>query len=156
MEEDSNPDRANIAENAQPDGSEEKPAADDYREKYLYLLAEFDNYKKSLDKQFIEAGKLIKEKIIFDMIKVLDDFESVMKTNNDKDIESLMKALYSVLSSYGLTKMNTVGQDYSPDIAEVVATEGLKDKTGKIIEEIQTGYKLNDRIIRYPKVKIGV
>jgi molecular chaperone GrpE len=128
----------------------------EYREKYLYLLAEFDNYRKTLDKQLIESERLIREKIIFDMIKVLDDFDNVMKNNKDKDIEALMKSIYSVLKSYGLTKMDIVGKDYSPDIAEAIATESIKEEAGKIIEEIQTGYKLNDRIIRYPKVKIAI
>lgn len=128
----------------------------EYREKYLYLLAEFDNYRKTLDKQLIESERLIREKIISDMIKVLDDFDNVMKNNKDKDIEALMKSIYSVLKSYGLTKMDIVGKDYSPDIAEAIATESIKEEAGKIIEEIQTGYKLNDRIIRYPKVKIAI
>ncbi|MCL5009950.1 MAG: nucleotide exchange factor GrpE [Candidatus Parvarchaeota archaeon] len=128
----------------------------EYKEKYLYLLAEFDNYRKSLDKQIVEEKKLIREKIILDLLKVLDDFDNVMKTDKDDKIELLMKSLYNTLKSYGLSRMEVIGQDYSPEIAEAVATENIKDKTGKIIEEIQPGYKLNDKVIRYPKVKIGV
>ena len=61
-----------------------------------------------------------------------------------------------MLSHYGLEEMEVVGKDFSSDIAEAVATEEGGEGKGKIIEEVQKGYKLNGKIIRYPKVKISV
>lgn len=143
------------------DNDQQKPdsvAAEekDIKEKYLYLLAEVENYKKAKEKEVADFSRLITERIMSDMLKVLDDFESVMTGTKDEKVESLYKSLFSVLESYGLSKMDVEGKDYSPEIAEAVATEKSPDKVGKIISIIQTGYKLRDRIIRYPKVKIGV
>ncbi|EFD92431.1 MAG: GrpE protein [Candidatus Parvarchaeum acidophilus ARMAN-5] len=129
---------------------------EDYKSKYLYLLAEVDNYKKSKDKEIIEYIKYSNEKIILDILKVLDDFDSVLKQGEDKKVEALYKALFSILARYGLEKMDVRGEEFSSDIAEAVATEENSEKKDKIIEEVQKGYKLNGKIIRYPKVKIGI
>ncbi|MCL4400606.1 nucleotide exchange factor GrpE [Candidatus Parvarchaeota archaeon] len=129
---------------------------EDYKAKYLYLLAEIDNYRKARDKESTDYAKFASEKIMLSMLKILDDFESVMKVDNDAKIEVLFKSLNAVLSSNGLQKMDVIGKDYSPDIAEAVITEPTKEGAGKILEEIQSGYTLNGKIIRYPKVKISV
>ena len=149
-------DKEEIKQETENPEKQKDETEEDYKTKYLYLLAEVDNYKKNKEKELVEYIKYSNEKLIHDLLKVLDDFESVMKTNKDKEIEALMKSLYGVLKAYGLTRMDVIGHDYSPDIAEVVVTEDIKDKAGKIIEEIQPGYQLNGRIIRYPKVKIAV
>ncbi len=128
----------------------------DYKERYLYLLAEVDNYKKSKEKELFEYVKYSNEQLITDILKVLDDFDSVLKQDKDEKVESLYRSLFSVLSKYGLEKMEVVGEVFSSDIAEAVATEEASEKKGKIIEEVQKGYKLNGKIIRYPKVKIGI
>ena len=91
-----------------------------------------------------------------DMLKVLDDFDSVLKQGRDEKVEALYKVMLSVLSHYGLEAMNVIGKDFSPDIAEAVATEESQENKGKITEEVQKGYKLNGKVIRYPKVKIIV
>ena len=136
--------------------TEEKIEDADYKNKYLYLLAEFDNYRKNREKEESQFIKLSNEKIMNDLLKVLDDFESVMKSDDNAIIKSLFNSLYFCLSNNGLSRMNVLGLDYSSDIAEVVITEQSDKQKGKIIEEVQAGYKLFDKIIRYPKVKIGV
>jgi Molecular chaperone GrpE (heat shock protein) len=93
---------------------------------------------------------------MLDMLKILDDFESVLKNEKNGAIEALFRSLTSLLSSYGLERMNVVGENYSPDLAEVVYTEKSELAQGKITEEVQAGYRLNGKIIRYPKVKIAV
>lgn len=147
-----------IKEQPSDDKSESNPNAEeeDYKSKYLYLLAETDNYRKAKDKELTEHVRFASEKLIIDMLKILDDFESVMKSDKDAKIASLFKSIKSILNSYGLQKMDVVGKEYSPDIAEAVLTEKVSEGPGKILEEVQTGYILNGKIIRYPKVKIAV
>ncbi|MEM0142999.1 MAG: nucleotide exchange factor GrpE [Candidatus Parvarchaeum sp.] len=129
---------------------------DDYKSKYLYLLAEVDNYKKSKEKELVEYIKYSNERLITDLLKVLDDFDSILKQEKDEKVQSLYRSLFSVLSNYGLEEMDVIGKDFSSNIAEAVATEENKEEKGKIIEEVQKGYKLNGKIIRYPKVKISI
>ena len=136
--------------------NQEEQKEEDYKSKYLYLLAEVDNYKKSKEKEIVEYIKYSNERLILDMLKVLDDFDSILKQDQDEKVKALYKALLSVLSHYGLEEMEVVGKDFSSDIAEAVATEEGGEGKGKIIEEVQKGYKLNGKIIRYPKVKINV
>ena len=138
------------------DEKQEEQNEEDYKSKYMYLLAEVDNYKKSKEKELVEYIKYSNERLIIDLLKVLDDFESVLKQDKDEKVQALYKALISVLSHYGLEQMEVLGRDFSSDIAEAVATEESKEEKGKIIEEVQKGYKLNGKIIRYPKVKISV
>ncbi len=128
----------------------------DYKSKYLYLLAEIENYKKTKDRELLGYISYSNEKLMLDMLKILDDFESVLKNEKNGAIEALFRSLTSLLSSYGLERMNVVGENYSPDLAEVVYTEKSELAQGKITEEVQAGYRLNGKIIRYPKVKIAV
>ena len=137
-------------------GKQEEQNEEDYKSKYMYLLAEVDNYKKSKEKELVEYVRYSNERLIIDLLKVLDDFESVLKQDKDEKVQALYKALISVLSHYGLEQMEVLGRDFSSDIAEAVATEESKEEKGKIIEEVQKGYKLNGKIIRYPKVKISI
>ncbi len=145
-----------MAEKDKTTDSHEDKEQEDYKSKYLYLLAEMDNYRKTKDKESAQSSRYASEKLITDLLKVLDDFESVMKMDKDEKIAVLFKSLYSVLSSYGLQKMEVLGKDYTPELAEAVATEKVQEGAGKIIEEIQAGYTLNGKVIRYPKVKISI
>jgi len=129
---------------------------EDYKTKYLYLLAEMDNYRKLKEKEKEQYLNYSNEQLIKSLLKVLDDFESIMKVDKDEKIKLLYEDLMSVLSSNGLSKLEVVGKQFSPDIAEAVETVQDETKKGLILEEIQSGYKLNGKIIRYPKVKVAV
>ncbi len=129
---------------------------EDYKTKYLYLLAEMDNYRKLKEKEKEQYLNYSNEQLIKSLLKVLDDFESIMKVDKDEKIKLLYEDLMSVLSSNGLSKLEVVGKQFSPDIAEAVETIQDETKKGLILEEIQSGYKLNGKIIRYPKVKVAV
>ncbi len=129
---------------------------EDYKSKYLYLVAEVENYKKAKDREISDYIRNSNEKFMLNMLKVLDDFESVLKIKKDDDLNALFRSLNSLLSSYGLERMNVVGEEYSPDIAEAILTGKSEDGPGKIIEEIQSGYKLNGKVLRYPKVKVSI
>lgn len=140
-----------MEENQNNDQQEE-----DYKSKYLYLLAEMDNYRKLKEREKEQYLSYSNEQLIKSLLKVLDDFESIMKVDKDDKIKMLYDSLMSVLSANGLSKLDVVGKEFSPDIAEVVETEQNSEKKGLILEEIQSGYKLNDKIIRYPKVRVAV
>ena len=129
---------------------------EDYKTKYLYLLAEMDNYRKLKEKEKEQYLNYSNEQLIKSLLKVLDDFESIMKVDKDEKIKLLYEDLMSVLSSNGLSKLEVVCKQFSPDISEVVETVQDETKKGLILEEIQSGYKLNGKIIRYPKVKVAV
>ena len=157
MTEDNNVnDKEEIKQETENPEKQKDETEEDYKTKYLYLLAEVDNYKKNKEKELVEYIKYSNEKLIMDMLKVLDDFDSVLKQGRDEQVEALYKVMLSVLSHYGLEAMNVIGKDFSPDIAEAVATEESQENKGKITEEVQKGYKLNGKVIRYPKVKIIV
>jgi molecular chaperone GrpE len=149
-----------IKNNEYVDSEDEKESfgngAEDYKTRYLYLLAEIDNYKKSKEKEITEYIKYSNEKLISDLLKLMDDFDSVLKQESDEKVVSLYKSLLSILFKYGLEKMDVVGKEFSSDIAEAITTEENDENKGKIMEEVQKGYKLNGKIIRYPKVKIGI
>ena len=114
-------DNSNAAQDLNVENKEEQND-EDYKNKYLYLLAEVDNYKKSKEKELVEYIKYSNEKLISDMLKVLDDFDSVLKQDKDEKIIALRKAFVSVLSYYGLEEMEVVGKEFSSDIAEAVAS----------------------------------
>ncbi len=147
-------DKQNSSDNKEEQNTENNK--EDYKEKYLYLLAEFDNYRKAQQREIEKYIKLSNEKFMVDLLKVLDDFDSVMKVDQDDKIKLLYNSLYSVLKKYGLEKIEIKGKDFDPSIAEAVDTVKDEANKGKIIDEIQSGYKLNEKIIRYPKVRVGV
>ncbi|MGC8516600.1 MAG: nucleotide exchange factor GrpE [Candidatus Acidifodinimicrobium sp.] len=130
---------------------------EDYKSKYLYLLAEMDNYRKIRDKEREQYSKFSNEVLMTALLKVLDDFESVLRAGEDEKVKLLYNSLINTLSSFGLKRLQVIGAKFSPDIAESVSTEEVEEgKKGLVLEEIQAGYELNGKIIRYPKVKVGI
>ncbi|MBE5730007.1 nucleotide exchange factor GrpE [Candidatus Parvarchaeota archaeon] len=139
------------------ESKEENNSPEDYKSKYLYLLAEMDNYRKIRDKERDQYSKFSNEVLMTALLKVLDDFDSVLKAGEDEKVKLMQNSLMSTLSSFGLKRLQVVGTKFSPDIAESVSTEEVEeDKKGLILEEIQAGYELNGKVIRYPKVKVGI
>jgi molecular chaperone GrpE len=139
------------------ESKEENNSPEDYKSKYLYLLAEMDNYRKIRDKERDQYSKFSNEVLMTALLKVLDDFDSVLKAGEEEKVKLMQNSLMSTLSSFGLKRLQVVGTKFSPNIAESVSTEEVEeDKKGLILEEIQAGYELNGKVIRYPKVKVGI
>jgi len=133
------------------------------KDKFIRKVAEFENFKKRSGKERIELIQTAGKEVIVDMLEVLDDCERAekqMSTLDDKAKEGVMlvfNKLKSLLATKGLKPMETINKDFNPDIHEAITeipapTENLK---GKVIDEIQKGYYLNDKIIRYAKVVVG-
>jgi len=134
-------------------------------DKYLRLVAEFDNFRKRNAKERIELIKNAGEDVIKSLLDVVDDSERAakqMETTEDvalikEGISLVFSKLKSVLQSKGLKPMESKGQDFDTELHEAITevpapAEELK---GKVIDEIQKGYYLNDKIIRHAKVVVG-
>ncbi len=133
------------------------------KDKYIRKVAEFENFKKRSLKERMDLIQTAGKEVIVDLLEVLDDCERAekqMSTLDDKAKEGVMlvfNKLKSLLTAKGLKPMETINEEFNPDIHEAITeipapTEELK---GKVIAEIQKGYYLNDKIIRYAKVVVG-
>ena len=138
---------------------------EEQKDKYLRLSAEFDNYRKRTMKEKAELIKNGGEKAISAILPILDDLEraleNMQKSDNIKAIHEGIDLIYQKflknLNQEGLEKMNPVGEAFDTDYHEAVALvpapeEGQK---GKILDCVQTGYKLNDKVIRHAKVVVA-
>jgi len=136
------------------------------KDKFLRLFAEFENYKKRTNKERIDLFKTASQDVIISMLPVLDDFERALNhIEEDKEAEDLRKGvlliyqkLLSTLEQKGLSVVKVdKGDMFNADDHEAITqipapTDDLK---GKIIDVIEKGYKLGDKVIRFPKVVIG-
>ncbi len=133
------------------------------KDKYLRTLAEFDNYKKRTLKEKAELILNGGEKTVKAVLPVLDDFERALKDKSDdpkaiKDgITMIFNKFVKTLESLGVKKIDTTDKDFDTDFHEAVAmVPGMgDDKKGKVIDCVQTGYTLNDKVIRHAKVAVG-
>lgn len=134
------------------------------KDKYLRQVAEFENYKRRTSKERMEMFQTAGKDIIVSLLDVLDDTlraEQQMKTSEDlqqiKEGNNLVfSKLKSVLSQKGLKAMDTVGEDFDVEKHEAITEiEVPEEQKGKVIDEVQKGYLLNDKIIRFAKVVVG-
>lgn len=156
-----------------PDGKdiglteEEKLKAEvaEWQNKHLRLYAEFDNFKRRTSKERLELLQIAGKDVIVDMLPVLDDFERAQKSmETATDIEAVKEGvklvhhkLKNILSNKGLKEMDAKGKVFNADVHEGITnipapTDDLK---GKVIDELEKGYYLNDKVIRFAKVIIG-
>ncbi|WP_091492270.1 nucleotide exchange factor GrpE [Flavobacterium phragmitis] len=135
------------------------------KDKFLRLFAEFENYKKRTSKERLELFKTANQEVLLAMLPVLDDFDRATVEINKSDDENLKKGvelihekLKSTLVSKGLEQVEIqAGDAFNADIAEAITQiPAPSDKLkGKIVDVIEKGYKLGDKIIRFPKVVVG-
>ena len=133
------------------------------KDKYLRTVAEFDNYKKRTLKEKAELLLNGSEKAISSILPILDDFERAIadKTEDPTAMKEGFMLIYNkfvkTLETLGVKKIETEGKDFDVDFHEAVAlVPGMgDDKKGKVIDCMQTGYKLNDKVIRHAKVAVG-
>jgi molecular chaperone GrpE len=134
-------------------------------DKYLRLFAEFDNFRRRTVKEREEARKMEGKDVITALLPVLDDFERALKaTENATEVAPVREGvmliqnkLKNALNQKGLQPMESIGQPFDADLHEAITnipapTEDLK---GKVIDEMEKGYYLNDKVIRFAKVIVG-
>lgn len=144
---------------------ETKKNIEEQRDKYLRLSAEFDNYRKRTMKEKAELIKNGGEKAITAILPVLDDLERAVKATDASDetkviregIELIYNKFLKVLAQEGLQKIETENQEFNTDFHEAIALvpDPSEDKKGKILDCVQTGYTLNDKVIRHAKVVVA-
>lgn len=140
-----------------------KKEVEQYKDKYLRAIAEFDNYRKRTLKEKAELLLNGSEKAVCAFLPILDDFERAIadKTEDVNAIKEGMQIIFNkfnkTLESLGVKKIETEGKDFDVDFHEAVAmVPGMgDDKKGKVIDCVQTGYQLNDKVIRHAKVAVG-
>lgn len=140
-----------------------KKEVEQYKDKYLRAVAEFDNYRKRTLKEKAELLLNGSEKAVCAFLPILDDFERAIadKTEEVNAIKEGMQIIFNkfnkTLESLGVKKIETEGKDFDVDFHEAVAmVPGMgDDKKGKVIDCVQTGYQLNDKVIRHAKVAVG-
>lgn len=135
------------------------------KDKYLRLFADFDNYKKRNAKERLELLNTAGKDIILSIIPTLDDLDrAIASAETATDINSVKEGfvlvknkLFSSLSQKGLKPMESIGEEFNPDKQEALTKipAPSDDMKGKVIDEIEKGYTLNEKIIRYAKVVVG-
>ncbi|MFN8311033.1 MAG: nucleotide exchange factor GrpE [Chitinophagales bacterium] len=142
-----------------------KRQLDEQKDKYLRLFADFDNFKKRNAKERLELIQTAGKDVILDMLPVLDDFERALKaaqnTNEVKPVvegmELIMNKLSKALEAKGLKAIESKGREFNVEhheaITEIPAPSA--DMSGKVLDEVEKGYYLNDKIIRFAKVVVG-
>ncbi len=140
---------------------ESKKQAEDYLTRLKYLQAEFENYKKRTEKERAEIIKSANEALI---LKLLDVYENLERALQNKSADSLhegvgmiYRQMKEILEKGGLRPIPAVGEKFDPFRHEAVMQEVREDcEEGAVLEEFQRGYMLNDKVLRYSKVKVSV
>ncbi|MEZ4949411.1 MAG: nucleotide exchange factor GrpE [Saprospiraceae bacterium] len=135
------------------------------KDKYLRLFAEFENYKKRTIKEKLDMLKNASQDTLSSLLPVLDDFDRAKKVadqegskeNFPEGIQLVYNKLYSIMANKGLTPMDSTGQDFDPEFHEAFTEipAPSEDMKGKVIDTIEKGYFLNEKIIRHAKVVVG-
>ena len=141
-----------------------KAQVEELNDKYLRQVAEFDNFRRRNARERVDLIQTASRDVITDLLVVLDDSERAQKQMESTDdvmqikegVRLVFTKLRNTLSAKGLKPMDAVGKDFNPDlheaITEIDAGEELK---GKVVDEVEKGYYLNDKIIRFAKVVVG-
>ena len=147
-----------------PEGRED-PAkkAEEYLDGWKRCLADFDNYKKQQEKTFSELRQYASEDLIREIVPILDSFDLALKSVPEGDKTSEWKQgvvfikgqLEDVLKNRGLEAIKAAGERFDPNIHDAVETVESDKESGMVIEEVQRGYRIGDRIVRPSRVKVS-
>lgn len=138
--------------------------ADEYLSQLKYLKADFENYKKRMNREKEEFAKYATEKLVLELLTVMDNLERAIeagtedsgKTSLLEGVEMIYKQLNNILEKQGVKCIKAEGEIFDPHLHECVMTEETdKHEEDAVLQEIQKGYKLNSRVIRHSKVKIA-
>ncbi len=136
------------------------------KEKYIRLYSEFDNFRRRTAKERIEWMQTASKDVILNVLPVIDDMERALKSMESsgsmpkeavEGMGLIYKKLYSILEKNGLKPMNAQGKDFDPDLHEAITqfAAPTPDMIGKVIDEVEKGYLLNEKVIRFAKVVVG-
>lgn len=157
----------NVTEDSEAEGDNKSEVADSgaiWQDKYMRLSAEFDNYRKRTLKEKMELIESAGEDVIKAVLSIVDDFDRAAaasaKSDDAESIKNGMalihKRLLEVLQQKGVTEIEAVGADLDTDYHDAIAKfPADEDKKGKVIDVVEKGYKLKDKVIRFSKVVVG-
>lgn len=159
----------NMVDNAAEEQVKAEPTAEEryaeLNDKFLRLYSEFDNYRKRTNKEKIDLIGSASAGVLKDLIPVLDDFERAIANNETADDIAVVKEGFQLiynkfkttLEGKGLKPMNAKGEAFDSELHEAIANIPAPEKSlvGKVIDDVEKGYYLNDKVIRYAKVVVG-
>ena len=168
QEKDDNIQQSTDKKDEQSDESQEPTMEDRYTElndRYLRLHAEFDNYRKRTNKEKLDIISMANAGVIKDLLPILDDFERAIQNNESAvNMESVKEGFNLIhhkftllLEGKGVKAMNSIGEIFDVEIHEAIANVPApsKKEIGKVIDVVEKGYSLNDKVIRFAKVIVG-
>ncbi|XEC96794.1 nucleotide exchange factor GrpE [Paenibacillus tarimensis] len=138
--------------------------ADENQQRYLRAQADFDNFRRRTQKEKEELAQYASMKLITQLLPVVDNFERALAAakssdNNDslsKGIDMIFRQMEQVLQQEGLTPMETVGQPFNPEFHQaIMQVESGEHEEGIVLEEVQKGYMLKDKVLRPAMVKVS-
>lgn len=152
-----------VSETQQEPTHEEKYA--ELNDRFIRLYAEFDNFRKRSNKEKVDLISSASASVLLDLLPVLDDFERAIQSNETaQDIEVIKEGFSlifnkfrSILDSKGLKPMEAKGQPFDSELHEAIANVPVAtdDEKGKVIDAVEKGYYLHDKVIRFAKVVVG-
>ena len=138
---------------------------EEMNDKYLRLFSEFDNFRKRTLKERLELFKTASEDVMVSLLPIVDDFERALKAteengadaNHKEGIELIYNKFIITLKQKGLESLDSMGQEFDTDFHEAITNipAPSPDLKGKVVDVIEKGYKLNDKVIRFAKVVVG-
>jgi molecular chaperone GrpE len=147
----------------QSNSAELQQQLDDMKDKYMRMFAEFDNYKKRSVREKLDFMKTAAQDTLSSLLPVLDDFDRAKKFAEGKEnawdtgVDLVYQKLYTVLRNKGLEAMDSTGSDFDAELHEAITEIPAPndDLKGKVVDTVEKGYRLNDKIIRHAKVVVG-
>ena len=142
-----------------------KKELEEQKEKFIRLYADFDNFKRRNAKERVELIQTAGREVIQSLLEVMDDCDRAEKQMHKSDdvaqiregIQLVFAKLRNTMQSKGLKEMKTVGEEFNADFHEAITEIPVTDESmkGKVVDEVEKGYTLNDKIIRFAKVVVG-
>ena len=147
---------------AKDEEAEKQAAAEAESERYMRLMAEFQNYKRRAAKEKADTLQYANEKIVADILPVLDNFERALMTETEdiegyaKGMQLIFEQLYKALENAGLEEIKAMDEEFDPNVHNAVMTDNIEDKEdGTITKVLQKGYKLRDKVVRPSMVAVN-
>lgn len=141
----------------------EREKSSDYINRFKYLQADFENYKRRVEKQINETAQYGNRRLILELLSILDELECAVEAGKKGGGKALLEGvkmtltkLYNILEREGVSKIETVGKPFDPNRHEAVLRVQMEGKDGIIIEEVRKGFMLRDMVLRPSLVKVAV
>jgi len=154
----------------QEDPDEIRRERDDYRDRYLRSIAEFDNYRKRIERERRELAEFVSFELLGDLLPVVDDLERALAAapgpaggsstqtvaGYRAGVELILKQINELLKKKGVTPIEAAGADFDPHLHQAVATEpSTTHRDNEVIQELRRGYRLGERLLRPAMVKVA-